>query len=98
MPSEFHERWYYAALEQLEKAKEGNNWELPKLKVELIRLVFYPATRRSSDLTNRAESVMDALVHAKILKDDNWFVCGRLELFFAGVDKQNPRVEAEIIV
>ena len=34
-----------------------------------------------TDLTNKAESIMDMLVAAQILEDDNWFVTGPVLLY-----------------
>jgi len=61
--------------------------------VEKITLIFYPSTKRASDLTNRAEGVMDLLVDCGVIQDDNWFVVGHLVLQFESVDKNNPRCE-----
>lgn len=61
-----------------------------------ISLKIFSDTKRKADLTNKAESVMDALVDAGVLEDDNWFVCGDVRLLFGGVDKDNPRAEVEI--
>jgi len=62
-----------------------------------IKLTFYAPDKRVADLTNKAESIMDLLVDNGILQDDNWFVCGNIELVFGGVDKDNARVEIEIV-
>ena len=91
-PGKTYQKWHNEAMNQLFLLKE-----YPRIKVEQIDIVFYPETRRRSDLTNRAESVMDLLVDACILEDDNWYVCPRINLRFGEVDKANPRVEIEIL-
>jgi hypothetical protein len=65
-------------------------------EVDKIRLLFWAPDRRASDLTNKAESVMDLLVDNKVITDDNWYVVNRVELCFKGVDRNSPRVEVYI--
>lgn len=61
-----------------------------------IEITIFPKTRRRSDLTNKAESVMDMLVSLGIIEDDNWFICGDIRLLFGGVDKADPRAVIRI--
>lgn len=88
VPSEAHEVWHVNACIELKKQK-------PLLieNVNQVHLKFYPATKHRSDLSNKAESVMDLLVDMKVLADDNWFEVPRLDLEFCGIDKINPRCE-----
>ncbi len=65
-------------------------------KIEGIVIKIFADSKRKSDLTNKAESIMDALVKAEVIEDDNWFVVPELLLKFGGVDKENPR--AEIVI
>lgn len=58
-----------------------------------IEIFFFAPDKRATDLSNKAESIMDLLVDNSILKDDNWFVVQDLHLFFKGVDTINPRAE-----
>lgn len=62
-------------------------------KIDRIELILYPESLRASDLTNKAESIMDLLVDAGIIEDDNWFVVPEVNLKFGGKDKNNPRCE-----
>jgi Holliday junction resolvase RusA-like endonuclease len=62
---------------------------------EIKMTIFFP-DRRKSDLTNKAESIMDLLVDFWILKDDSHDVVYTLHLHSGWVDKKNPR--AEIII
>lgn len=70
--------------------------QLPDLKlpaiIELTILFFFPDNRKT-DLSNKAESIMDLLVDNGILIDDNWTIVPRLTLCSGGVDKENPRAE-----
>lgn len=59
----------------------------------LVKIVFYPKYKHRQDLTNRAESVMDSLVDAGIIEDDDMTHVGELNLKFGGYDKENPRAE-----
>lgn len=74
---------------------EEQMWMLKKYKFTLestkITLTFYSPDKRVADLSNKAESIMDLLVDAKLILDDNWFVVSSLTLIFGGVDKENPR-------
>lgn len=61
-----------------------------------VEITLYPKTKRRQDLTNRAESVMDTLVDAVIIADDDITHINKLTLLFGGYDKENPRVEIAI--
>lgn len=63
------------------------------LKGKGLRLVFFAPDLREFDLTNKAESVMDTLVEAGFMADDNYNVVSKLVLEFGGLDRENPRVE-----
>lgn len=93
IPSEAHEAWHRDAIGQLLK----NSHLYVKYNGEVIELRFFPQGKHKGDLTNKAESVMDLLVDAGWLEDDNWFVASRINLRFGGVDKDNPRVEINYI-
>lgn len=88
-PGKVHSDWHAQAAPQLYGTKT-----IPEVKD--ITLTFYPQSKRKSDLTNKAESVMDLLVDCGVLTDDNWFVVPSLTLKFGGADKENPRVEITI--
>lgn len=90
VPSQAHEDWHR---EQMALLGGGYSGRKPIEEVDHITLTFFAADRRAGDLSNKAESVMDLLVDAGILKDDNWFVVPKLVLNMGGVDKAQPRVE-----
>jgi len=56
-----------------------------------LELTFYLPDNRRTDLTNKAESIMDLLVDNLFIEDDNCGIVPRLILQFGGVDKDNPR-------
>lgn len=87
LPSSRYTEWHKDALLQLSgKGRiEGNK----------IILTFYAQDNRKFDLTNKAESIMDTLVDAGLIEDDNYSVISELVLKFGGVDKGNARVLIE---
>jgi len=93
VPSEAHEAWH---TEQMYYLK--GNWHKGLLPppTNRITIEFVAGDKRSADCTNKAESIMDLLVDAGIIADDNWFVAPRILLVFKGVDKENPRAEITI--
>jgi Holliday junction resolvase RusA-like endonuclease len=82
---------------------EEQSWLLrkyvPPMPIEkcLIMIKIFAPDNRKSDLSNKAEGILDLLVENHILKDDNWFCVSELHLLFGGVDKDNPRAEIEIM-
>jgi Holliday junction resolvase RusA-like endonuclease len=62
-----------------------------------IYITVYFGDKRKRDLTNTAESVMDTLVDAGIIIDDNWMTTGAIKLIPA-FDKEKPRAEVRIFV
>ena len=58
-----------------------------------ITINFYFPDNRRTDLSNKAESIMDCLVDNGLLEDDCWQIVPTLNLVGCGVDKVNPRAE-----
>ena len=84
-PSANYTSWHKDALQQLSKEKSITSKE--------ISITFFAGDNRKFDLTNKAESIMDTLVDAGLLEDDNYSVISDLHLKFGGVDKGNARCE-----
>lgn len=83
--------WHKEASAQLlgtRKAGIGN--------AKRLSITFFAPDKRKTDLTNKAESIMDLLVDNGILEDDNWYCVPELSLSFGGVDVPNPRAEITI--
>jgi Holliday junction resolvase RusA-like endonuclease len=57
--------------------------------------IFFPTKRRRDERNYDCKWLIDGLVTAKLIKDDNIDVIGRPEII-PEYDKQNPRVEVEI--
>lgn len=62
--------------------------------VVVIKITF--PDRRRSDLTNKAESIMDLLVDAGVLEDDSHDKSRGVMLFSNGVDSERPMAEITI--
>lgn len=91
IPSKEYKAWH-------DKASEGIKYmrHEPFNRVQMIELMFFAPDRRASDLTNKAESIMDLLVDNNIIQDDNWWIVDKVFLRFGGVDKIDPRCEVSI--
>lgn len=82
--SKNHKEWHRTNIWTLK-----SSWSGQPLKKCHIELVFIFPDRRKADLTNKAESVLDLLVDAGIIEDDNFFVVQKVVLLSGGVDKEN---------
>lgn len=85
--SKNHASWHTQAIPQLYGIKPVAR------QIEAIQLIFYPSTKRLFDLTNKAESIMDLLVDAGIIEDDNYTILPKAILQIGTCDKLNPRCE-----
>ncbi len=93
MPSNQYRAWH-----------EGASWELKKYKRKFpkpigkadMQISFFLPDARRTDLTNKAESIMDLLVDNGILEDDNCSIVPKLTLLYNGIDRDNPRAEINI--
>ena len=69
-------------------------------KISLVYILF-PVTKRKTDISNvlsiHDKFFCDALVERKIIKDDDYNIISEVTYKFGCVDKNNPRVEIEII-
>lgn len=81
LPSTKYKEWHQSALKQLEGIR--------KIRASKLTLTFVSGDNRKFDLTNKAESIMDTLVDAGLIKDDNYSVIPELVLKFGGVEKDS---------
>lgn len=88
-PSSKYTTWHKDALKQLSNINKIDSNELT--------ITFYAGDNRKYDLTNKAESIMDTLVDAGLIEDDNYSIISKLHLHFGGVDKNNARCEIEYV-
>lgn len=93
--SQQHEDWHK---EQIIMLRYQWPQKLILSEVRHIEIVLYAPDKRGGDLSNKAEAIMDLLVHAGVILDDNWFVVPQLLLRFGGVDKENPRALITITI
>lgn len=96
VPGKYHDAWHKEASREMLvhcRSLKGAPYQFAH-----VEIAFYPATKRRSDLSNKAESVMDLLVNAGILTDDNWYVVPCLTLRLGGVDKSNPRASVILTI
>lgn len=87
LPSSKYVTWHKDALLQLTGKKKIDSMGLT--------LTFYAPDNRKFDLSNKAESIMDTLVDAGLIEDDNYSIISDLHLKFGGVDKGQARCEIE---
>ena len=80
LPSSNYTKWHKEALKQLIGIKP--------ISSNKLTITFFAENKRKFDLSNKCESVMDLLVDAKLLEDDNYTVISDLHLKFGGVDKE----------
>ena len=77
-------------------------WQVKKYKPKIplecsnIEITIYNDTERRFDLNNSSQSILDLLVDAKILVDDNAKAVPSLLMMYGGCDRKNPR--AEIVI
>lgn len=86
-PSAKYTEWHKDALLQL--IGKG------KITSPKLNLTFFASDNRKFDLTNKAESIMDTLVDAELITDDNYSIISDLHLVFGGVEKGQARCEIE---
>ncbi len=93
VPSAAHEDWHAVQIALLR-----HHWHKPPIaqNVERVEIEFIAPDKRKADLSNKAESIMDLLVDAEILKDDSWFVVPELRLSCREVNKSAPGAKIKI--
>ena len=94
-PSKAYKIWHEDASWQL-KSFYASKALFPLKQISSMIIKIFAPDKRSADLSNKVESIMDLLVDNGILKDDNWFIVPNLLVIFCGIDKDNPRAEVEI--
>lgn len=90
IPSKRHKEWHTQAMSQLHGIKPVAS------QISAIEVTLYPPNKRLFDISNRAETLLDILVDAKIIEDDNYKIVPKLISEFGEIDKDNPRAEITI--
>jgi Holliday junction resolvase RusA-like endonuclease len=87
IPSERYTNWHTAALWQLKGVKPyAGSYPVT------VSISIYTGSKRRADLDNKASSVLDTLVDAGIIADDDISHVDQLEVLFIDIDKKDPRV------
>ena len=71
-----HSKWEKFALYHLKVQKNHETIDV----CQSIQITLLYGDLKQKDNTNTADSIMDALVKAEIIKDDNWKVTGTITL------------------
>lgn len=98
VPSNDFAAWHAQQMYKLKEMKRkiyAAGVSLPITRATMA-INFFFKDRRRKDLTNGADSIMDLLVDAGILKDDCWTLISDIELHGA-LDKEKPRSEIIIV-
>jgi len=88
---------------RFEDYQEMAGYYIPqKLRVKInspvtVKCLYYRETRHRVDLTNLLEATCDILVHYGVLEDDNSRIAVSHDGSRVLYDKDNPRVEIEIM-
>lgn len=85
---EEYQAWENEQLFRLKANKDVRRLKKPVEKCS-VNLVFLGWDNRRWDLTNKAESIMDLLVSAEVIADDNWKVVNPLILEVVPKDKHS---------
>ncbi len=88
--SERHNTWESTALVELKQQFEG--CKVTDYPIG-ITAIFYNGSKRRKDLDNQISSVLDVMVKAGVIEDDNVNFIDSIQLQYGGVDKEAPRVE-----
>lgn len=86
-PSKKYKEWNEKALWELKSQKPPKS--ITRAEIDLF---FRMPDNRKTDLTNKAESVMDTLVDAGILEDDCWQVVTPITMH-GHINRKNPGVD-----
>ncbi|HHX69711.1 MAG TPA: hypothetical protein GX708_16905 [Gallicola sp.] len=62
-----------------------------------VKYTFYRSTRQLCDLNGLIQAIDDILVKYKVLLDDNFTIVAGHDGSRVKIDKDNPRIEVEII-
>lgn len=92
-----YEAWHQLAMFELQHQIKGMKNRIRMSGPYAIKMRFWGISAAAWDLTNKAESIMDLLVDYGLLEDDNWKCVPSIALDFIEIDRQNPRVEIDIL-
>jgi hypothetical protein len=73
-------------------ANEGDHRRIPRT----VKLTFHISDRRHRDVDGMTSTIMDCLVRAGAIPDDNRFEVGRIEAEAVDCERGHERVEVEV--
>jgi Holliday junction resolvase RusA-like endonuclease len=89
MPSKKYKEYEKAALWFIPKGETIN-------RPVNVKCLFYMPTRRKCDLVNMQEAILDVMVKAGLLADDNFSIVQSMDGSRVLYDKEHPRTEVYI--
>ena len=92
IPSSQYKKWHTEQTEYLKIVGPKKTYTFCSLSMTF----FFPDKRRT-DTINKEESILDLFVDNGIIKDDDWTCVNTRHIYSGGVDKENPRVEIDIV-
>ena len=90
VPSKLYKEWHDHAMIQLQQ--QFNNYQVSDYPIAINVLVYY-GTKHRHDLDNALSSIMDVLVDAQIIVDDDVEHISQITVQHGGLDKEDPRTE-----
>jgi Holliday junction resolvase RusA-like endonuclease len=90
VPSKLYKEWQEDAKLQLQQ--QFRNFQVSDYPIDVNVLVYY-GTKHRHDLDNALGSIMDVLVDAQVIVDDDVEHISQITIQHGGLDKENPRAE-----
>ena len=90
VPSKLYKEWHEHAVLQLRT--QFKNLQITDYPVA-VDIVIYYGTKHRHDLDNALGSIMDTLVDAEVIKDDDIEHISQITIQHSGLDKLKPRCE-----
>ena len=91
IPSSAYKTWHKSALYELRPQVSGE----PINKCSEIKILIKRKDKRKFDIDNSTSSILDTLVDAKILEDDNWSVVPKLTVEYMRAEEDCAEITIE---
>lgn len=90
VPSKLYKEWQEDAKLQLQQ--QFKDYQVSDYPIAINVLIYY-GTKHRHDLDNALGSIMDVLVDAQVIVDDDVEHISQITIQHGGLDKENPRAE-----
>jgi Holliday junction resolvase RusA-like endonuclease len=90
IPNKLYKEWQEYAVLQLKKQFKG--YQIAEYPIAIDVIVYY-GTKHRHDLDNALGSIMDVLVDAEVIVDDDVSHISQITVQHGGLDREKPRVE-----